>query len=373
MFESQRASNPMFGPNPFKLGLFAYLHDSAIAMTTAPERWRAKWDDIELMARGADEGGFDFLLPLARWKGFPGEARSQMWNFETLTGAAALAGITKRIGLFATVHTPIVHPVFAAKALTTIDHASHGRAGINIVCGWNKNDFDMFGLTVTDHDDRYQQGEEWFQLLTKILAGSGEEFDFDTRYYPSLKGVIGQPASIQQPYPATISAAFSPQGRDFAVKNSDFLLLGYVDEYGSTNELDDIAERSRRIGRVKPPGILCMLAPFVRETRKEAEEFHHYFAVEKADHETIAAFTNLRGANTVSPTKPSSSSASILAASGGYPIVGTPEDIVEQLLRIHRQGYVGATLTLPHFVHDLPIFVERVFPLMEQAGLRVAV
>ena len=29
---------------------------------------------------------------------------------------------TKNIAVFATVHVPMVHPVFAAKALTTIDH-----------------------------------------------------------------------------------------------------------------------------------------------------------------------------------------------------------------------------------------------------------
>jgi len=45
-------------------------------------------------------------------------------SFEMLTGAAALAGRTTRIALFAIVHVPMDHPVFAAKALATIDHAS---------------------------------------------------------------------------------------------------------------------------------------------------------------------------------------------------------------------------------------------------------
>jgi len=43
---------------------------------------------------------------------------------------------------------PMVHPVFAAKALATVDHASGGRAGLNIVCGWSPQEFELFGLTM---------------------------------------------------------------------------------------------------------------------------------------------------------------------------------------------------------------------------------
>lgn len=363
----QRDSNPMFGPEAFKIGLFAYSHDSAIAMTTAPERWRARWDDIEKLARMADTGGLDFMLSLARWKGWGGESGGQNWNFENLTTAAALATITKRIALISTLHTPVIHPVLAAKALTTIDHASHGRSGLNIVCGWNQRDFDMFGLTVTDHDDRYQQGEEWFELVKRLLAGPEEEFELKSRYFPNETALIGQPASIQQPHPVTISAAYSDRGREFAVKNADFILLGSYDKNGSTAEADNIAERSSRIGRTKPPGILCMLAPYIRETRKEAEDFFQYFAVDHADNKAIDHYVGVRVNNAATPDPEGLRRG---AAAGGLPIIGTPEDIVDTLIQIHKQGYAGATFTLPNFLDDLPIIIDRVLPLMKEAGLR---
>jgi hypothetical protein len=44
-------------------------------------------------------------------------------SFEMLTGAATLAGRTTRIALFAIVHVPMDHLVFAAEALATIGHA----------------------------------------------------------------------------------------------------------------------------------------------------------------------------------------------------------------------------------------------------------
>ena len=70
-------------------------------------------------------------------KGFGGTTQAREWSFETFTFAAALAAVTQRIALFMTVHVPLVHPLYAAKALATVDHISHGRAGLNIVCGWN--------------------------------------------------------------------------------------------------------------------------------------------------------------------------------------------------------------------------------------------
>jgi hypothetical protein len=37
---------------------------------------------------------------------------------------------TEQITIFATVQVPVIHPVFAAKALVTVDHVTRGRAGL---------------------------------------------------------------------------------------------------------------------------------------------------------------------------------------------------------------------------------------------------
>jgi dimethylsulfone monooxygenase len=139
------ASNPMSNDNGFKLGLFSINAEGGTAFTKVAHRWRAEWSEIETLAHIADTAGLEFILPIARWKGYGGETNVRGASFETLTHAAALAAITRRIAIFSTVHVPLVHPVFAAKALMTIDHVSRGRAGLNIVCGWNQDEFDMFG------------------------------------------------------------------------------------------------------------------------------------------------------------------------------------------------------------------------------------
>jgi Coenzyme F420-dependent N5,N10-methylene tetrahydromethanopterin reductase and related flavin-dependent oxidoreductases len=119
--------HPLLGPNKLKLGVFSMNADGGLTLTRVPERWPAVWSEIAETARMADRAGIEFLLPIARWKGFGGVMNSREWSFETLTFATALAGVTERTGVFATVHVPMVHPVFAAKALATLDHVSNGR------------------------------------------------------------------------------------------------------------------------------------------------------------------------------------------------------------------------------------------------------
>jgi hypothetical protein len=82
--------NPIYGPNPFKLGIFSANADGGLTLTTVPERWQARWRDIARLCQMADQAGIDFFLPIARWKGFGGTTNSREHSFETLTFASAL-------------------------------------------------------------------------------------------------------------------------------------------------------------------------------------------------------------------------------------------------------------------------------------------
>src|SRR5262244_1843659 len=102
--------HPLRAPNRLKLGVFSMNADGGLTLTRVPERWPAHWSEIVDVARLSDRAGIEFLLPIARWKGFGGEMNSREWSYETLTHAAALAGVTQNIAVFATVHVPMVHP-----------------------------------------------------------------------------------------------------------------------------------------------------------------------------------------------------------------------------------------------------------------------
>jgi alkanesulfonate monooxygenase SsuD/methylene tetrahydromethanopterin reductase-like flavin-dependent oxidoreductase (luciferase family) len=357
----------MFGKQPFKLGLFGYLHDGGQYLTKHPDRWKADWKDIMAMAKIADQGGLDFLVPISSWKGWTAEINHRKKSFETLTQAAALAAVTERIGFFSTLHVPFVHPVFAAKALTTIDHISGGRAGLNIVCGWNPADNAMFGVPMRVHEDRYAHGFEWWDIMTRILSSGDKEFDYDGKYFPGLKNISGEPLSIQQPQPAIISATVSPEGRRYAARTSDFILGGSSTD--SAAMFAEIREIEREVGRTKDPLELIYVSSILcRETTSEAEEAVEEYA-SHVDNIAVDQWVSTRAKYAVSAISDPALMRRTVAGLGG--INGSPQDVAEQIIDIHRQGYGGLAITLFHFLNDLPIVIDRVVPILEKAGIRL--
>ena len=59
-----------------------------------------------------------------------------------------------------------------------------------------------------------------------------------------------------------------------------------------------------------------------------------------------------------------------VAGWGGYPLVGTPEQVVEGLQQLNEAGMDGMIMGLVDYNEELKYFGERVMPLMVQAGLR---
>jgi len=365
---SARATNPMTNANRFKLGLFSINADGGTAFTKVANRWRAEWSEIETLAQTADAARLEFILPIARWKGYGGETSVRGASFEALTHAAALAAITRHIAIFSTVHVPLVHPVFAAKALTTIDHVSRGRAGLNIVCGWNQDEFDMFGHRQSQHDDRYEQGFEWLSIVLRIFAAE-HPFNHEGRYY-TLKQVIGAPAPVQRPRPVTLSAAFSPAGRRFAAATSDYLFTSLRSFESAKPHIAEIkhlaAEAGRNVGLLTTTHVVC------RETDAEAQRYYDYYAGEMADTGAVDFHQRMKDAHygKVEPDAVKLERQRYAGGTGSYPLIGRPETIAEKIVKIHELGFSGATISFVNFNDELPYFVDRVLPLLRQAGLR---
>jgi dimethylsulfone monooxygenase len=351
-----------------KLGLFGLNTDGGIAITKVEERWRARWDEIAEVARLADRAGIDFLLPVARWKGYGGATNARHSCFETLTHSAALAAMTERLVVFSTVHTPLVHPVFAAKALATIDHVSGGRAGLNIVCGWNQDEFDMFGQVQSAHDARYDQGREWYEVLARIYeTAGGAPFDYRGRFF-DLKGVSGEPAPVQQPRPITMSAATSPAGRAFAVGVSDLLFTTFPDFEAARERSAAIRAEADAIGR--RIGICTSCHVVCRETDAEAQAYYRHYAADNADTGALDFHMGMTRAQRQEEPRALRDRVRHAAGLSSFPLVGTPERVAQGLVDIAGLGFAGTTVSFVNFKTELPYFVERVMPLLEQAGVR---
>ena len=369
-----------FGTNAFKFGLFSANCLGGLTFSAAPERWPAEWDDVVRISQMADEAGIEFILPVAKWRGI-GEADNFGRSFETLTHSAAIGALTKRIGVFATVHVTLLTPAFAAKAITTIDHVTHGRAGLNIVCGWNPAEFSLHGQAV-DGEHRYDHGLEWFEIFAKLCEG-GRAFDHHGPYF-DVTGCVTNPLPLQRPRPPIMSAGFSLKGREFAAQVADILFTVLPDLEQGRRFVDEVDADARRRGRdvdvYSTTQIVC------RPTRKEAEDFYYYFAEEMADESALAYFQKHRlkvqTKDGVTPDHPVTRQKSDRFARatgkayaglfpGTYPVVGTPDDIVEELQRLHAIGLAGSALVFLNYLQEMPYFVEEVLPRMERVGLRV--
>jgi alkanesulfonate monooxygenase SsuD/methylene tetrahydromethanopterin reductase-like flavin-dependent oxidoreductase (luciferase family) len=359
-------THPLLAPGGFKLGVFSTNADGGLALTTVPERWKATWADNLAAARIADEGGFDFFLPIARWAGFGGRTRAREWSFETFTWAAGLAAITSRMAIFSTVHVPLVHPIYAAKALATVDHISGGRAGLNIVCGWNPTEFAMFGTTP---DERaYDRAGEWISIVERAYR-SDEPFDFAGDYY-RLKGVVSKPASVQSPRPVTMNAAFGGPGRDFAARHCDFLFSTFTDIADGRRHLADISARASAAGRDVGAYTVCHIV--CRGTQAEAEDAYDRYAVREADLEAVD--NHMAGKKQFSASHDERAYRDyrqrFAGGAGTYPLVGTPEAVAGEIEKIGAEGWSGAALSFLNYTDEMPFFIGRVFPLLREAGLR---
>jgi len=256
---------PLYNGQPLKLGLFGVNANGTIFMSTAPSSFEVSWRHSLEIAELADSIGLEAIIPVARWRGFGGDMNWNGTTYETLTYAAGLAACTKNLMTFSTIHVPLIHPVVAAKAMTTIDHISGGRAGLNIVMGWYEKEMRMFGTELRAHDDRYAYGAEWTTIVDRLWTVT-EPFDYKGTYF-SLEQCEALPKPIQ-PRPVLLNAGASPAGIDFSARYADFNFASFTTADHASRYSKTIRERAeydRDIGLVTLVVLVC------RDTEAEAK------------------------------------------------------------------------------------------------------
>lgn len=354
--------------NIFKLGTFGSNCESGMSITKSPNRWSGSWDDNLRLAQMLDDAGIDFMLPIARWLGFGGETNFHGCVLETMAWAAGLLAATKRIKIVATIHTVAHHPVVAARQIATIDAIGGGRAGLNIVAGWNEPEYRALGLNLpADHETRYAYAQEWFDIVGSLWA-SASPFDHHGKFF-DLQGAFCDPKPVTG-RPFVINAAGSSLGRDFAIRNADMLFTPTIDLARSTQEVRELREQAVRSGREIDVLTGCHIV--CRPSEKEAREHAAAFMGEMIDHDAVDQLIRLQIAHAKSI--PHDALAAIrdrmAMGHGALPIVGTPEQVAEGLLAIHGAGFGGATLSFFDYAEEFPYFRDTVLPILEQAGLR---
>jgi FMNH2-dependent dimethyl sulfone monooxygenase len=361
--------NRMFNDRTFLLGTFATNCSGGMTVTKVPERWDNSWANNVRLARLLDDAGIDFMLPIARWIGYGGDTNFHGNVLETITWAAGLLAATRDISLFATIHTAANNPVVVAKQLATIDQMSPGRIGLNIVAGWNKPEYDALGLTLPDdHDTRYGYAQEWFDAVTALWTRT-ESFDWAGTYF-KLRNVLGEPRPSQRP--PILNAAGSAQGREFAVRNADFLFTPAIDLARSREEVAALKRQAVGVGRAV--NVLTFSHVVCRPTESEARAYLEHTGKANADWAAVDNLVRLQFAHAQS--FPHDLLALIrdrmAAGHGGFPLVGTPAQVAEGIVALHEAGFGGTTLSFVDYVAEFPYFRDNVLPILEERGLRPA-
>ena len=149
---------------------------------------RVGWPELRAMAVAAEESGFDSV-----WLGdhllYRNGGRAERGPWDVWTTLAALAASTERVRLGPLVACAAFHPPgLIARMAAAVDEVGDGRFVLGIGAGWNRAEFDAFGIP---YDQRAARFEEAFEIVRRLL--DGERVTFDGRFHRTDDAVLLPP------------------------------------------------------------------------------------------------------------------------------------------------------------------------------------
>ena len=342
-------------------------------------------------------------------------------RLEPLTLLAALAGVTRHIGLITTASSSYSEPYNVARFFASLDHISKGRASWNVVTSAMEEEARNFGRDGNiDHALRYERAAEYLDIV-KALWDSWEDeallIDKESGYFADPAKVhainhkgphfrVRGPLNVSRPpqgHPLIVQAGSSEDGKNFATAHADAHFAIFSTKEDGVGYRKDINERLARHGRHPEsfkilPGIL----PIVAGSKDEALDRQEYLQTLLPDQVGIDLLSSWSGLDLSAyppdgpvPPLPDESTfngghtslnrvrqwakqnltlrevARRLSNSGSVPTVaGTPVEIADQLEDWFVAGAAdGFNLMFPLLPEDWHAFAEKVVPELQRRGL----
>ncbi|MFJ2162032.1 NtaA/DmoA family FMN-dependent monooxygenase [Streptomyces sp. NPDC087856] len=379
-------------------------------------RSQIAFSSFEQLARTAERGLFDFFflaegLRLREHKGRIHDL-DVVGRPESLTVLNALAAVTERIGLAATVNATFNEPYELARRLATLDHLSGGRAAWNVVTSsdaFTGENFRRGGYL--DRADRYTRAAEFVDVarelwdswtpdgLPRPFAHRGQHFD--------IAGEFTVPRSPQG-HPVVIQAGDSGEGREFAARTADVIFTRHGTLEDGRAFYADVKGRLAKYGRDPDdlkimPGVSVVLGDTAAEAQERAAEIRRQqvspqnaiLALEQLwgtdlssydpdgpfpDFDPVPDPTLTQGRTrrgdtvalaekwrSLSRDKGLSIRQTVIEASARQSFVGTPEAVAADLETFVRQDAADGFILVPHLTPGgLDEFVDRVVPLLQE-------
>lgn len=336
-------------------GVFIPIANNGWIISTTSPQYRPSFSLNKEITLRAERYGFEFVLSMVKWRGFGG--KTEFWDhaLESFTLMAGLAAVTERIDLYASVALPTVHPAVVARMVATIDDISGGRFGLNIVTGWNKQEYAQMGLWPGDeyYGYRYDYATEYVEIL-KLLWQQGRAH-FQGRYF-QLEDCLCQPTPSREI--PIVCAGQSERGMRFTAEMGHYnFILGRLEEAKAISDrLKQVADQTGR--RV---GTYALFTVVMAETDDRAQEIAQSY-MEGGD---IEALLGWKGAADTDPVGVNVKKYQAEAFMGIPTIIGSYETVAAQLDQIATQTSLdGILFAFPDFVEDVARFGEKVMPLL---------
>jgi long-chain alkane monooxygenase len=328
----------------------------------------------------------------------------------------AMAAATENLGFAFTQSVLQEQPFNFARRLSTLDHLTKGRVGWNIVTSYLEDAGRNLGFGgLPAHDLRYERADEYLEVVYKLLEGSWEDdavirdvergiyadpakiHDIDHRgaFYPDVPGPhLAEPSP--QRTPILFQAGASDRGREFAARNAEAIFLAARNPRGAKAQIEDTQARAARFGR-EPGDILFFqgLSVVVGGTEAEAlekqrtiEDFasdEGYAAhmagnlgIDLAEVDIDAPVKDLETANVQGVLRGLLESApdkdwrfgDLLRYISDLRVVGTPEQVADQLAEWADAGVTGINLMYHVTPGSFADFIDGVTPVLQERGLQ---
>lgn len=231
---------------------------------------------FESIGRTLEEGLFDlaFLPDLlaipesnGSYESYIARGSRGVVNLDPTQILGVIAGVTRHLGLGATMSATFYPPYALARILASLDHLSGGRVAWNIVTTADDTSAQNFGRpAVAEHDSRYDRGDHVLTAITRLWRS----WDGGALLLDKESGAFADPAKIHrldydsggvavrgpfqlpptpQTHPVLFQAGASERGRDFAARWAESIFLIQSDAEHLIEIRDDIRNRADKIGR----------------------------------------------------------------------------------------------------------------------------
>ena len=327
---------------------------------------------------------------------------------------SAMAAVTRHLGFGLTANLTYEAPYLFARRLSTLDHLTRGRVGWNIVTGYLDSAAKAMGLTQqVEHDRRYDQADEYLEVLYKLWEGSWEDDavvkDRERRIYAQPEKVHkvqheGEFYRVQgyhlcepspQRTPLLFQAGSSARGLQFAGQHAECVFISGQNKQATRAQVDKVRDAARAAGRDPQAvkvfmGITVIVAATQAQAWAKHDEYLSYAsaeagvahfaastAIDFARYELDEPIQYVKGNAIESATKTLQNNdwtrRKLLdqhALGGRYiTLVGDPEQVADELEAwIAETDLDGFNLTRTVTPESYVDFIDLVIPVLQARG-----